>query len=143
MDNKIINIIREEIRDLLEKIDVSGLEDITLKTPAPQLGKRFQANIEKDKIEVSDDNFIPNKMYDYVIDIDGELFIGTGHYKLAKKADKIKAAGEIKINKNGKVTYLNNESGHYEPTKKDLDNITAKFRELNILSDEPTIEKRY
>lgn len=143
MNNRLRSIVREEINKFLEQLDVTGLEDITLKTPAPQLGRGYETKIENDKIIVLSDKFVPNKLYDYIIDVNGDLYVGKGHYKIAKKADKIKGAGEIKVNKEGKVTYLNNVSGHYEPTKQDLDNIANKFKEMNLFTHDTKIEKKF
>lgn len=139
------NIINDEIQKYLDEFDVSHLGDVSLKTNAPQLDRRglFNTNINNEKVEVLDNRFEPNKLYDYVVDNEGNLIIGGGHYKLSKKAEKVKAAGEIKIDNNGKVSYLNNESGHYEPTKEDLDAIIKTFQELKITSPEIKIDRRY
>jgi hypothetical protein len=62
---------------------------------------------------------------------------------LSKKAEIIKAAGEIKIDDNGKIIYINNESGHYEPTSNDLYSIVAKFKSLNVTAPNIIVDKKY
>lgn len=140
----IIGIITEECEKFVDEINVSTLPDLNLKTRAPQISRGGIFNTEvTDTIKVLDNRFEPNKLYDYVVDSNGNLIIGDGHYKLAKKANSVKAAGEIKVNKYGKVTYLNNESGHYEPTSTDLNNIVNKFKELKLNAPNLTVDKRY
>lgn len=140
----LFQIINEEIKNFIDEFDVSNLKDISLKTNAPQVSRgRFKADIVDDKITVFSDDFKPNTKYDYVVDVNGDILIGDGHYKLASKADNVKAAGEIMIDNNGKVIYLNNESGHYEPSKEDLQAIADKFKELKIASPDLVVDKRY
>lgn len=136
--------VDDQINDFINEIDVQSLKDIELKTNAPQVSRsKYKTEVKDEKIFVLDNNFKPNHTYDYVVDSLGEIYIGDGHYKLASKAGSVKAAGEIVIDQNGKVTYLNNESGHYEPSKEDLDVIANKFKELNLTSTDFRIEKRY
>jgi hypothetical protein len=141
----IINIIKEEINDFVDEFDVSTLPNITLKSDAPQLSRvgKFPTNVTADSVEVLDNRFEPNILYDFVVDMDGNLTIGGGHYKLSKKAPNIKAAGEIKINDQGKIIYLNNESGHYEPSHQNVQDIYNLFREMNLTTPETQIEKRH
>lgn len=138
-------IIKEEIDKFVNELNTDGLPDIGLKSNAPQIDRRgrYSADVEDDRVIVMDNNFEPNTLYDFIIDQEGNLRIGGGHYKLAKRAGNIKGAGEIKINDQGKVNYINNESGHYEPTKEELDAIASKFRELKIASDDMTVDRRY
>lgn len=145
MRNKPIKtFIDETIKDFIDEIDVRNLKDLQLKTQAPQVGKqKYRTSVENEKINVLDNKFLPNHKYDYVVDLDGEIHIGDGHYKLASKATAIKAAGEIIIDSNGKVVYLNNESGHYEPSKEDLLAIADKFKELKIASPEIQIDIKH
>ena len=106
--------VDDQINDFINEIDVQSLKDIELKTNAPQVSRsKYKTEVKDEKIFVLDNNFKPNHTYDYVVDSLGEIYIGDGHYKLASKAGSVKAAGEIVIDQNGKVTYLNNESGHY------------------------------
>jgi hypothetical protein len=58
-----------------------------------------------------------NKSLDYILDINQRLHIGLSHYYLIKNAPTVLGAGSLKINKSGKVYYIDNKSGHYQPTK--------------------------
>lgn len=51
---------------------------------------------------------------DFVIDMDGNLHIGSGHSYLANGAD-VQEAGTMKINSQGYVRSITNASGHYAP----------------------------
>ena len=76
-----------------------------------QSGKMFQYIIEDGKIHLA--NGI--RYVDFVIDMDGNLFLGTGHSFLARGMD-VQAAGCLKLNSQGYVRVINNASGHYAPT---------------------------
>lgn len=71
---------------------------------------------------------------DYVILLDGELRIGTGHYYLAEYTDEVINAGQIGI-ENGKVVYLNNWSGHYCPNKNDVIDAKIFFEQNQLIGD--------
>ncbi len=60
--------------------------------------------------------------YDFTISNSGELKIGAGHYGMANEATSVKGAGQIYINSKGKINTVNNNSGHYKPTKEELIN---------------------
>ena len=47
--------------------------------------------------------------------MEGKLHLGRGHSYLANGGD-VKAAGKLKINSQGYVRNITNESGHYAPT---------------------------
>ena len=53
----------------------------------------------------------------FVIDKNGNLVIGKRHHTLGNK-DEVLAAGQLKINGQGEVRRITNESGHYRPTPK-------------------------
>ncbi len=55
-----------------------------------------------------------------------------GHYFLSKMADNVKTAGKIGID-DGKITYLDNWSGHYRPSGQDLLNSANFFNRLNLV----------
>lgn len=58
---------------------------------------------------------VTNGTFDFVVTNDGKLVIGSGHYNLSNEAESVRAAGQISIFK-GKVTNINNSSGHYKPS---------------------------
>lgn len=118
------------------------LPDLDVALKLPQVGsKRYNFTIENGKI-ISDD-LKPNTKYDFLIMINGELIIGSQHYKMSKKAQKIKVSGELILDNNGKIKYLNNESGHYKPSKELLKSIIPLFDEDNLLSPEFKAEFLY
>lgn len=126
--------------------DVSNMPDISAKMDIPNIGTKVYRDIEvdNDKISINSDDIKPHKKYDFVILGDGTMLIGYGHYKLSNRANTIKAAGELMLDDYGKIVYLNNESGHYEPTVENLKDIENKFREKNLLNKEyGVIHKKY
>lgn len=137
MNKTIINIIKEELENFFsEDFGLPGFEtfdDLPVANRLPQVGsKRFDFEI-KDGAIISD-QIEPNKRYDYAITTDGKMIIGSQHYKMTKKADNLKTAGEIEIDENGKISYLNNESGHYKPGKPLLQKVIDVFRSKGLLS---------
>lgn len=52
---------------------------------------------------------------DFIVDMDGNLKIGKGHSYLAN-GKSVQVAGTIKVNSQGYVRNITNESGHYQPT---------------------------
>ena len=71
---------------------------------------------------------------DYIINNEYELLLGRGHYKLNKKRETLISAGRVIIDK--KITYIDNDSGHYNPSNEHLKKVILIFRELNLLSDD-------
>jgi outer membrane protein OmpA-like peptidoglycan-associated protein len=57
--------------------------------------------------------------YEFVLTADGELRIGGGHFYLADQADYVEAAGAIYLER-GKITLIENNSGHYQPLNREL-----------------------
>lgn len=119
-----------------------NLPDLHLHTNAPQVGSK---NILFDIIDdrIISDNIKPYCLYDYVITNECEFLIGLQHYKMSKKSKVIKTSGELKIDDNGKIIYLNNESGHYIPTKELLKKVVLLFDEINLLSPNVVIDYLY
>lgn len=78
----------------------------------------------------------PLSKVDYIITNDFNFLIGRGHYKLNKKKNTLISAGVLKINKEGKICYLDNDSGHYNPNQKHLNTIYSYFKMCNMLSDD-------
>jgi len=58
---------------------------------------------------------VTNGTFDFVVTTNGTLVIGNGHYNLSGGASVVKAAGQISLYR-GKVTNINNSSGHYQPS---------------------------
>jgi len=126
------------------KLPVTHLQDLDLDSYTPAVGsKKFNSELKDNSVKILDDEFKPYELYDFVVTVDGELIIGISHFKLSKKAGKIKAAGELKIDDNGKIIYLNNESGHYKPTKKHLEEIHKLFNDMKLTSAQVQVQYRY
>ena len=69
--------------------------------------------------------------FDFVVGQDGILRIGKGHEFLANAAgnkDFVQAAGRIYV-KDGKITLVTNESGHYKPSMQQAENFPRVFKE--------------
>lgn len=125
-------------------IDTKNLEDIDLVLDLPSVGsKKYETEIKDGNVIVLSEEFIPFKKYDFVVTTDGKLLIGLAHYKLSDKSKKIKSAGELIINDKGKITYMNNQSGHYEPTHKDLKSIVDLFEQMNLTQQELKVQYLY
>ena len=134
------DIIREEVKIFFESFQedfaVDGfdsLDNLPVANKLPQVGsKNYDFEIKDGRI-VSD-QLQPNTRYDYAITTNGNMIIGSQHYKMTKKADNLKTAGEMEIDENGKISYLNNESGHYKPGKDLLRSVIEIFKKKNLLS---------
>ena len=94
------------------KEHIKNCQLIKLKHELPQVGSEI---IHYNNIM----DLIENKLYDFIIDKNGNLLIGTGHYKLNKKMHELYYAGKL-MRINDKITYIDNDSGHYEPTYSNL-----------------------
>jgi hypothetical protein len=105
---------------------------INLKVKLPQVGsKNFNFEI-KDNHIVCD---FENQILDFIISYDNILKIGKGHYKLSNKSEYVFFAGRLLII-NGKISYIDNDSGHYIPNNSDLENVILYFRERNLLTED-------
>ena len=90
----------------------TGSQVISNRYPGePQEGWEVAYTIENGKIHI--DNGLQE--VDFIIDMDGNLHIGSGHSYLANGAD-VQAAGTLKVNSQGYVRSITNASGHYTPT---------------------------
>lgn len=142
---KYLKLFEQYISDnpiIIPSFDTEQIPDLNLALDLPQVGsKRYRFDIIDSKI-VSDE-LLPDTLYDYVITTSGELIIGSQHYRMSKKSKQIKVSGELKINREGKISYLNNESGHYKPSKELLRLVIPYFRKENLLSDDFIPEFRY
>lgn len=122
--------------------EFSKLPDLPLVLDLPQvMSKNFNFKIEDNKI-ISND-ISPNELYDFAITDECEFLIGSQHYKMTNKSKKIKCSGELKVDNEGKISYINNESGHYKPSKNLLKEVASIFKELNLLSEQAQIDYLY
>ena len=68
---------------------------------------------------------------DFVITTDNRLIIGRKHTTLSSKIDVL-AAGQIKINGQGKILRIDNRSGHFRPTVQESSRIPTLLREMGL-----------
>ena len=76
-----------------------------------QTGKIFHYTLDNGNIKL--ENGIHE--VDFIIDMEGNLRLGSGHSYLAE-GNSVQAAGKMKINSQGRIRLITNESGHYQPT---------------------------
>ncbi len=76
-----------------------------------QHGKKYDFTISNGRIKLVNGFRTAN----FVIDEEGKLLLGEGHSFLAN-GKSVLAAGTLKINKQGCVRRIVNDSGHYQPT---------------------------
>ncbi|PHI19332.1 hypothetical protein CEQ90_13325 [Lewinellaceae bacterium SD302] len=95
------------------------------------------------------EGLIPGKRYDYVItypfdDSSPELRLGLGHYLISGGASGVKGAGSLRFNADGKIYYINRQSGHYisMPISKlpqELDEIVDILQQNNLTTSDVEI----
>ena len=107
------------VKDKLKSIGV-----ISIKLNVPQVGS-FKIDYAT-LFDVDDD-----VLFDFVIDLKGDVIIGKGHYKLNKKQSQLYFAGRLKV-KSGKISYIDNDSGHYIPTDFETKKVKEMFVENKI-----------
>ena len=66
--------------------------------------------------------------FDFIIGMDGNLHIGSGHSYLSR-GKNVQAAGTMKINSQGYIRNITNNSGHYQP------NLRESFNYPKILKN--------
>lgn len=109
----------------------TGRQTINNKFPGEnQAGRTFKFTIEDGRINI--ENGIQE--VDFVIDMDGNLHIGRGHSYLAN-GKSVQAAGTMKVNTQGYIRLITNESGHYQPTVTQAMNYPDIFRNAGVIVD--------
>ena len=121
-----------DMADDVRSEDGSGaVQTISNKFPNDdQAGKRFNYTIENGRVQM--ENGIQN--VDFVIDMDGNLHIDRGHSYLAD-GSSVQAAGTMKVNSQGYVRLIMNESGHFQPTTVQALNYPTVFRNAGLNID--------
>ena len=118
---------------LNENIEIIENISLTCEKRIPQVGYKLYDFLYDDDKKVFSE--YPENIVDYIINENFEFIIGVGHYKLNKKKLNLISAGRVKIFE-GKIVYLDNDSGHYSPNKQHLINIYIFFKKCSMLSDE-------
>lgn len=70
---------------------------------------------------------------DFVVDSNGKLIIGNKHHYLGNSKD-VQAAGQLKLDGEGRIRRIDNKSGHYRPTPNEALNYPELFKQngLNV-----------
>lgn len=105
---------------------------LKLKHKIPQVG------YQQFTFQITDGNIIcdfENVIVDFVVSAIGELLLGHGHYKMSGKSDEILFAGRLMIT-NKKIVYIDDDSGHYEPSYSDMTECVDFFNNKDLLSSE-------
>ncbi|WP_445669782.1 hypothetical protein [Paenibacillus sp. FSL R10-2199] len=100
-----------------------------------QQGKNFEYVLENGQIKIRDGI----KEVDFIIDENGNLKVGRGHSYLANGAD-VQAAGKLKVDADGNVRKITNESGHYTPTAEQVKNYEQIFNSAGIKTENAWLE---
>lgn len=79
------------------------------------------------------------KEVDFIIDENGNLKVGRGHSYLANGAD-VQAAGKLKVDADGNVRKITNESGHYTPTAEQVKNYEQIFNSAGLKTENAWLE---
>ncbi|HBL12017.1 MAG TPA: hypothetical protein DD379_11520, partial [Cyanobacteria bacterium UBA11162] len=132
LSNEAIEQELQSFRRELEEISESTLP-ITNKFPNEALdpdGKIFgEVKVVDGKVTLDGRN-VPREV-DFVITTDNRLIIGRKHTTLSNKADVL-AAGNIKINGQGKIIRIDNKSGHFRPTVQESARVPTLLREMGL-----------
>ncbi|MCX4353844.1 MAG: hypothetical protein OSJ60_19835, partial [Lachnospiraceae bacterium] len=95
-----------------------------------QKGKTFDYTIENGNVKIRDGI----QEADFIIDMDGNLHIGRGHSYLAN-GNSVQAAGKMKVNSQGYIRNIINDSGHYQPTVSEALNYPNVLRSAGLNVD--------
>ena len=105
-----------------------SVQEINNKFPDDdQVGRQFDYTIDNGRIHI--ENGIQNA--DFIIDMDGNLKLGRGHSYLANGGN-VQAAGTIKVNSQGRIRLITNESGHFQPTVSEALNYPTVFGNIGL-----------
>ncbi len=127
-DEKTVNTRTEQTTQGNVEGGSGSVQTISNKFPNDnQAGKSFNYTAENGRIHI--ENGIKN--VDFVIDMDGNLHIGRGHSYLAG-GNSVQAAGTMKVNSQGYVRLITNESGHFQPTTVQAMNYPTVFRNAGL-----------
>jgi hypothetical protein len=101
-----------------------------------------RAVLGEGRLDVGTGENLPKSLLDLqaldfvIIETDGtfQLVLGLEHTGLSGGRASVFAAGRLRFNKQGIVTYIDNLSGHYLPSRANLDRAVKFMYERNILS---------
>lgn len=126
------------IRGSLVYKKVNGSYEQNIKNRYPnevQQGKTFDYTLENGQVKIRDGI----KEVDFIMDLQGNLKVGRGHAHLSNGGD-VQAAGKLKVDSNGNVRRITNESGHYTPTIEQAKNYQQIFEHAGIKTKNAWLE---
>ncbi|KKD50585.1 hypothetical protein IA817_11215 [Listeria seeligeri] len=100
-----------------------------------QQGKTFDYTLENGQVKIRDGI----KEVDFIIDLQGNLKVGRGHSHLSN-GGSVQAAGKLKVDSNGNIRRITNESGHYIPTPGQAKNYQQIFEGAGIKTKNAWLE---
>lgn len=77
-------------------------------------------------------NDMSKQLIDYIISPDGDLILGKKHYWMAEGLTFVYGAGRMIISDDGSVSYIDNHSGHFQPTPESFKNSLKLLSHLKI-----------
>lgn len=101
----------------------------------PSDGKILKQFIEDGKIK----GINGQRRVDFVINEQGNLILGKKHQFLGN-ADDVMAAGQLKIDGQGMIRRIDNNSGHYRPTVEESLNYTDLFETAGLNLDKAWLD---
>ncbi|MBF0360805.1 MAG: hypothetical protein HQK49_07330 [Oligoflexia bacterium] len=142
---------KKVIEDSKPKFDIKILKSMTLSFYSEgsdsEFNKKRYFNDQKrkqNKLMINDDFTCTRKgntkplsgIYNFVMDAWGRIYLHETedsskqhiHHSFLSSGLAIAGAGEIHINKNGKITEVNNFSGHYKPGTRELLNVYSEIK---------------
>ncbi len=131
-----------EAAELRKTRSIKGTEDVRpaqiIENRYPneiQQGKSFEYVLGNGQVKIRDGI----REVDFVIDVNGNLKVGRGHSHLANGAD-VQAAGKLKVDANGNIRRITNESGHYTPTTEQAKKYEQIFNSAGIKTENAWLE---
>jgi hypothetical protein len=108
--------------------EFNNIEPLYIKEKLPQVGSKiYNYYIKENKIVIDKEN----EWLDFIINLNGDIIIGKGHYKISNKSDVVTYAGRLKI-LNGKIVDVDGDSGHYIPKKEQTNKIKNILINIDI-----------
>jgi hypothetical protein len=111
--------------------DNINIEKLNLVEHLPQVGSRVYRYTFENGLFVLDKNI--KTPIDYIINDNGEFLLGKGHYKLNNQRETLFSAGRVIID--DKITYIDNDSGHYNPGFDHTEKVAEFLRSQGVTSD--------
>ena len=133
------NSSEAKVKEKADKLDDLGdFNVIKNKFPDEELpkdGKILNYTIQDGKIK----DIQGLRRMDFIIDKNGKLVIGKKHQMLGN-ADDVLAAGQLKVDGNGMIRRIDNQSGHYRPGIEESLNYPELFENIGLNLDKAWLD---